>query len=129
MNAQLAAHESAHAIIREVLGGRVHYVSIADADNPHVRVAKSCSEPLDEYAVLLAGMAAEFLFYPEAAARVGHFGGDDWERVPEHARQQAAQRAKALVRTYRHKIRKLADELLRKETVLGARVREIAGVR
>jgi hypothetical protein len=121
---KLSIHESSHAVIREILGGSVHYCSIYNADNPHVRVERSCSEE-DEHVIVLSGIVGEFAFYPED--RSFNWGGDDWERAEawsEDARREAAARAQALVREYRPAIAEVADKLLAELFITGEQVRE-----
>ena len=127
MNRQLAYHESGHACIRVALGGEIHYASICPSD-PHVRPRTVLAER-DEHAVILAGIVSEFEFCP-AEAKVGHYGGDDWERAArwsQQERQIAAARAKELVAQHRDAIQKVAQALLKSQhgLVLGERIARI----
>jgi ATP-dependent Zn protease len=121
---KLAVHESGHACIRVALGGEVRYASIVE-DYPHVRVKTVLSEK-DEHVAVVAGIVAEFVFYPEAS-KVGHYGGDDLERVgqwPKADQQEAFARARELVRTHRSAIGRVADELLASTIILGEQIQQ-----
>jgi ATP-dependent Zn protease len=127
--AKLSVHESAHACLRILLGGdnALEYVTV-NADNPHARPTRVLADA-DEHVVTVAGIVAEFAFYPEES-KVGHFGGDDLERVAAWSKEDeraAITRAKELVRKHSAAICKVADELLATGTVTGARVKEIVG--
>lgn len=127
---KLAAHEAGHATIREVLrSGSVLYATIAD-DDPHVRPTRVLAE-CDERVAILAGIAAEFFFFPDET-KVGNYGGDDWERTAgwsEEEMREASTRTKELVTKHSNAIRKVANELLASRILLvtGERVNQIVG--
>lgn len=127
MNRQLSYHEAGHAVLRIILGGEIHYACVSE-DDPHVR-PKTVLAAEDERIVTLSGIVSEFQFCP-AEAKVGHWGGDDWERAsrwPQQERNIAAARAKELVAQHSVAIEKVAQALLKSQhgLVLGERIQRI----
>jgi hypothetical protein len=121
---KLETHEAAHAVARVVLGGAVAYATVGE--EPHVHPKKALSER-DERVSILAGIVAEFYFYPEES-KIGHWGGEDLERAElwtKEERDEAVARAKELVRTHAKAIRKVAAKLRTQRLVSGTRIKQI----
>jgi hypothetical protein len=113
-------------VARIVLGGSVQYATV-NADNPHVRPVAVLANECDEHVAILAGIAAEFLFYP-IETKVGHWGAEDWERALLWSKDEladAATRAKQLVREHSKAIEAVAAELRIKGRLTGEQVRQI----
>jgi hypothetical protein len=143
---QAATHESSHAIARTLLRSLsgVEFIALT-LDDDGALLGNARLNPMlpgelvfENVVAKLAGFAAEVALLNEHREQARISAADDFalvekliERFDEDDRQyfrvRGMQAAFAFVKEHRDKIIRLADELIDKARVDGARVREIAG--